>query len=1045
MPKNSNALTGEDFIYALRQGGARDWNGCQISGDVDLTGETIVKPLVIQGAVFTGTLNLSQVRFERGVDFSGCHFHKLILSDARVEGPLTLDNVVIGVETGPIPDMEMIRQIVARLKEGCRRARSRRTDPPDERTRKRERLRRRWTSRRRWQEQLREAEAKYARQQTNTEFYNLHIAGCLSMMKASVFGGLSCDHAEIEDDLRIDGAQIYGNLSLRHTSLGELRTDGKKLFANTDADARRSEDGPCRVDGRLDLTSATISGDLRLIGVAIGGELTLQAVDINGNLLCRASERVRTRLRNGAWLMVVRARGTVDFGGTRLHGGLNLGIGNIGGNLQCGRTGKWFFTMDSDYDMPNVRVGADIDFTGCRVRGNIDLTGAKIENNVVFVGSHFEKDLYLYNASIAGDFACHTIKGFNKNARVRGDVFLSGANIGTNVSFEGAYLGGNLFLQNTSIGNTLFLRAISDLEKNIRCEIIQKAWMLGVTVAGDVDISGARIGDDLIMQNANIGQNFMAKIMGGFQSQIDGDTHLNGARIRGAVELGGAVLRGELDLDGASIDGGFTATFDLDDAADWQVKHSRVGRRIHAASATISHRVILMGLTVGPIDRAADGSTVKERGVHFLGAHIKGEFSLYSEHLVGEILQSKKAAYQAREISTEMQRGVFEQARRERTVIQGDLRLTRAQVFGDISLGGVRIEGGLDLRDANVRANINCKPIELGPDESPLRASVHWADFETLDMTGDINLTGLTVSGKPADRSDGHLILRDSRIRGRLELCPRTDYGQFLMDDPNYKDKITNIRGDLRLDAAEISHVIISGENLVDEVPIVEKNKEDWVRVGLERATVGRLQIVEPLPGTLDLSNLKVNRLDRLEDPSVYKDMLKNSHPFKKSNYLGIENALRNAGLDGQADEVHVLMRRRDRPNPLRSFWRWLLDVFLDLSIKYGTTSKRLVCVMLVWFAISVCIFSNRNHVEYDIAPQVDKPQILKRPESWSTGDAALFAARLHVPIISLGVEEKVQPSGTNLKAYAMIVVALSWVMWPLLIASASGLIRKQN
>ena len=45
------------------------------------------------------------------------------------------------------------------------------------------------------------------------------------MIKAHVHGNISCNYSEIEDDFRIDEAQVYGNLSLRHTSLGEFRTN----------------------------------------------------------------------------------------------------------------------------------------------------------------------------------------------------------------------------------------------------------------------------------------------------------------------------------------------------------------------------------------------------------------------------------------------------------------------------------------------------------------------------------------------------------------------------------------------------------------------------------------------------------------------------------------------------------------------------------------------------------------------------------------------------------------------------------------------------
>jgi hypothetical protein len=60
-------------------------------------------------------------------------------------------------------------------------------------------------------------------------------------------------------------------------------------------------------------------------------------------------------------------------------------------------------------------------------------------------------------------------------------------------------------------------------------------------------------------------------------------------------------------------------------------------------------------------------------------------------------------------------------------------------------------------------------------------------------------------------------------------------------------------------------------------------------------------------------------------------------------------------------------------------------------------------------------------------------------------GDAIFLAVRLHVPIVSLGIDEEVQPSRTWLKAYAVAAVAASWVMWPLFIASVSGFLRKRS
>lgn len=100
------SITGQEIAELILQGKACNLDRYQVSGDVDLTAVKLEKPFVIQNTLFTGTVNLKQARFERGADFKGCRFQKcLILSDARVEGPLILDDVVIGETNAQAPNV----------------------------------------------------------------------------------------------------------------------------------------------------------------------------------------------------------------------------------------------------------------------------------------------------------------------------------------------------------------------------------------------------------------------------------------------------------------------------------------------------------------------------------------------------------------------------------------------------------------------------------------------------------------------------------------------------------------------------------------------------------------------------------------------------------------------------------------------------------------------------------------------------------------------------------------------------------------------------
>jgi uncharacterized protein YjbI with pentapeptide repeats len=1120
-------MTGEELADLVRRGSSCTWNGLTISGDVDLAAVEIARTFRIRDARFTGTVNLSQARFERGADFTGCHFQKLILSDARIEGPLLLDDVELGTPKEPEPDVDRMQRIITTLKEGRQRARSNRSDSKDKRLKQIKLQLRRRATRVLWEERSRKAQAEHQEPTIVADLNNLRVAGCVSLMNARVFGSLYCTHAGIEDDFRIDRSHIHGDLKLRRANLGELCSDGGMRLPDAGPGAE-SHGMPCRIDGELDLTSAHVGGDVRLLGVSIGKELSLQTAEIKGNLLCRTRElshadrkiQVRSRLGHSAWLLGARIGGTVDFGGTRIYGILSLGTATLGGGLEGSHSGKWALTVHGDIDLTNAHLAASCSFTDSGIRGSANLSGARIGSDLSFTGARVAGDLLLQNASIGGNIFL-TATSYRKqnvsckiqkyalllgadvtgnvnvsgawighlvlqNAKIGNNVYatvlsglrthiesemsLDNASVGANIYMIGTHVGGHLTLQNASVGGTFFCTATSDLAENLPCHISTKAWLLGASFSGSIDIGGAHICGNLIMQSVKVGQDLQAKIMGGFRTQVDGDVFLNGARIAGVAEFAGPALQRKLILENALIEGGLLVSFGFTDFPSWNIVRAHIGSGIHADSATIGKRVMLVGLDVcEEPGHACLESALEGRAVDFSGAQVNGAFSLYSPDVAQGILESQKAGFVASVLPEDQERDLLTQARRELTAIRGDLRLRRAEVLGGIVLDGCTITGDLDLQDANVRANITCRPVELTSSGELARASVDRADFETLNLTGDLNLTGLAI--------DGDLILRDTRIRGRLELHP-ADAG-----NGRPEEEIASIGGALRLDAAEISHIVVSGrsfgQRLEPERSLWERiasnvrtawRREDYLLIMfflrggnpeeevsfantradivLERATVGRLEIVDPLPGKLDLSNLTVGSWEEYERASFFRDTLRRSYPFKRSSYLAIENDLRNKGRDEEADRVHVCMRQRDRVNT-DNFGRVLWDRLLDLSTKYGTTSARLFWLMLVMFAISVWLFSDPSHVEYNIAPsrQAQPPivHLSPDPREWSMGDAIFLAVRLHVPIVSLGIDEEVQPSRTWLKAYAVAAVAASWVMWPLFIASVSGFLRKRS
>jgi len=845
-------------------------------------------------------------------------------------------------------------------------------------------------------------------------------------------------------------------------------------------------------DGAVDLSGARFERGLDLSGSSLRDGIDLRDARFEGPLILNrvtiGSEPASTEDRGSAGSPAAAAKRLADLTNIRVMGRLSLVSARVFGDLACGHA-----EIEDDLQLDGARIDGDLVLRLCRLgelstvstkrgsaaggdagtidrppfdlAGELDLSCARIAGDVRLVGAVIGGELVLQAARIEGNLICRTIDG--NVAELRDGAWLMGARITGTADFTAAKIVGSLLLENASVGGSLHLRASNDLEQDRPCTI-EDAWLLGTEVGGSIDVSGAHIGRSLLLQNARIGQNLQATNRGGFCTVIEGEINLNAVRVRGTAEFRGVTVGGQMEMGSCAIDGELYVGWDFDTADPWKIVRSKIGESIRAESATIGKRVLLLGVTVG-----GTGSTKARRPsgspdgsdrhcVSFSGARIHGDLLLRSDTQGAEILRTLKDS--GREPEAERRECLLADARRERTEIGGDLRLARAEVLGDVVLGGARVAGALDLRDARLHANLCCQAVDLG-DAGPATASADDAVLEAVEVHGDADLTGLEVARD--------LLLGYSRIHGCLTLAPAQEEAAGAAEphaageggagaEPPGRGaagSLASIGGDLRLDAATISEVVMSGSNLrTNSAPRDDRTgaePAEPVRCVLERATIGRLELVKPLPGKLDLDNLRVGSWEEHNHPHLFERLLDNSEPFRKRSYLAIENDLRNQGRDRDADKIHQRMRRRERR--LKPWWRKAVDlVFLDLPIAYGTESWRLFALMLVLFVTSVLVFKDPAHVEYDLTRFSPQPPDDARwtlvtrqhpePENWNLADAALLAVRLHVPIVTFGIDEEVRPSGSwKVRAYTVVVVAFSWVAWPLFLASVSGLLRKRN
>lgn len=435
--------------------------------------------------------------------------------------------------------------------------------------------------------------------------------------------------------VRVSGARITGRLDLvdrrcgvRLELVGCSFTDEPQLEGTTlpalllddcelpglAATGVRVEQGVtlrrCRITGKVDLSHAGVGGRLSVVGCRLdnaGAEaFAAELAEIRGDLWFHAA------FPDDGDPVPCEVIGRVDISGARISGGLDCGgltITSEGApaflafDTQIGGTAA--FGLSYEYEREPIP---------CHIQGEVILVGAKIGGTLGFMGSVFEapggRAIGAAKADIGGgvvlmgvgpsDAGPLTARNVPKHElRVEGMVGLRYARIGSDVTCNGVTLsngGGDAFRADSAeiAGDVWFgPRSVGDDD------------VLPCTVAGRVSLDAARIGGDLVCQDATfttadavglaVGH---AVIAGQFvldRLVLDSDgLSLQGTRIGGWFRLTGSRLSGFVDLRGCS------ATVLADDVG---VAAAGDGDGDPLGSWAGVDDVVLDGFTYGSFDR----------------------------------------------------------------------------------------------------------------------------------------------------------------------------------------------------------------------------------------------------------------------------------------------------------------------------------------------------------------------------------------------------------------------------------------------------------
>ncbi|MEW5929224.1 MAG: pentapeptide repeat-containing protein [Gemmatimonadota bacterium] len=185
---------------------------------------------------------------------------------------------------------------------------------------------------------------------------------------------------------------------------------------------------------------------------------------------------------------------------------------------------------------------------------------------------------------------------------------------------------------------------------------------------------------------------------------------------------------------------------------------------------------------------------------------------------------------------------------------------------------------------------------------------------------------------------------------------------------------------------------------------------------------------------------------------------------FSRDPYLQMERFYSRGGDDEEAREIYYIGRCHARQNAGDSAgnvqWSWArgsLDWLLKHLTGYGVKTYRVIPILLIFLAIGTVVFW-KCEPEASAGDRAVQTRLLavapSKAYTASTVDdlrpapklfrRALFSLDLFIPVIEFPFTEKLKPEGFFTQAYALVHVVVGWLLIPLVIASITGVLRKE-
>jgi hypothetical protein len=847
---------------------------------------------------------------------------------------------------------------------------------------------------------------------------------------------LDLRRCEFREGLVMEGASLHGSLLLDGATVG-LAIDPEKA-GRPGADGTL-QDGKDKKRRAARLQVLRVRGDFLARGLRTDGGVDLTRADVGGRMVIASAEPGRLAIVRGPLVLnAARLGGTARFNALQLDGHFDAEGLRAGGSVLLGP-----LRQDNENDDGNV-VARTV------VNGNVVLSTARIAGELNLNSARVRGLINLQTARVRGGVFCRSKKG--RRPLVCGDVHARGARISGTTDFSGARLCSELLLEGSRLEGPVFLRDGWLASEGAPDRASAAGWRrdLSPWVRGRIQLSYARVNGTIQIQRAKVGS-----------------VSLKGATVSGGVEIVACDVGGDIDLSSARV------------GSDVVIR-GEIPRRLRDGRSPVgSERPLRTNVGGSVLAEAAWfdadfrlAATGVASHLHLAGSRVAGSVEL------GPL--RKKSGLDTAAITNGDDLPAEEAGFDPRTHVGGDVDLSDTRVGGSIEAPEMVLRGGLalvrtnvrgaaELRGAVLRAPADASALPTTPPPRTRTADVFRSADKRSVVPARVALYGVGARiGASLSLNQmvaaGHVDLRHARIGNGLFA------GEQLPDEGTPPSAGARVTGSFVLDAARvIGTADFRGTRVDDEL-------------SLERAVVeGKLRC--PVPGTaehapaagvnaVDLRNATVRDLEldpgtavvaqprlkfegcSFQELSVpgddYASLLDvEGVPFRRSTFVAMERWLRNRGDDDKAERVYALMQdlRRKSRGLVGRAGVWAVGMVRRVSLAFHW----LIVASVIAFLVSAVVFSSpRSVVEVETeGARAAVPAPLqglaepKHPTQWGIGDALLFAARTHLPMLSLPAETRREPSDEAIRpgvftlrydAYATMISLLSYAIVPLVI-----------